>query len=107
MKTWIWQHTLYNDGKESVPRDADAFTITFYDDATFSVTTDCNSAGGVYLASGTLLTFNDIFSTRMYCENAQETEFFQLLENTSSFFFTNYGDLVFEFKYDGGIATFK
>jgi len=115
MKTWVWQQALYNDGREIVPREitiftttlTDVFTITFNDDNSFSATTDCNSIGGTYSISDDLLTFSDIFSTLMYCEDAQEAEFTSLLENTSSYSFTNHGELIFELKYDSGTVTFR
>jgi heat shock protein HslJ len=107
MKTWVWQSASYNDGREISPKNTNAFTITFTDDATFSAATDCNSVGGKYTISDQTIIFTDIFSTLMYCENSQEAVFVQLLENTTSFFFTNRGELIFELKYDSGTATFR
>lgn len=107
MKTWVWQSALYNDGREILPTKNGVFTLTFADDNTFSVTTDCNSAGGNYLISENLLTFSDIFSTEMYCENSQEAEFLKLLMNTNMYHFTSRGELVFDLKFDSGTAIFQ
>jgi len=107
IKTWVWERILYNDGREILPKNVNAFTLTFDGQSSFSATTDCNNVGGSYSNSGGLITFADIFSTRMYCENTQEAEFVKLLENTSSFFFTNRGELILELKYDSGTATFR
>jgi len=107
MKTWVWQRALYNDGREIVPKDADTFTIIFNEDGSFSATTDCNSVGGTYTVLDKRLILTDIFSTLMYCEAAQEAEFIQLLESTSSFFLTGQGELILELKYDSGTATFR
>ncbi len=107
MKTWVWQRAQYNDGKEIVPAKADAFTLTFSADGSFSASTDCNHAGGAYVTNQKSLTFKDIFSTLMYCEGSQETEFLQLLEHTGSFHFTSHGELILDLVYDSGTATFK
>ncbi len=107
MKTWVWQSALYNDGREILPTKNGVFTLTFADDNTFSVTTDCNSAGGTYLISENSLTFSDIFSTEMYCENSQEAEFLKLLINTNMYHFTSRGELIFDLKFDSGTAIFR
>lgn len=104
---WTWERALYNDGREIVPRTPQTFSITFAADGSFGVTTDCNMAGGSYLTEGNSLIMSEIFSTLMYCEGTQETEFIQLLENTSSFFFTDTGKLIFELKFDSGSVTFR
>ncbi len=107
MKTWVWQRALYNDGREIVPTRPDAFTITFASDGAFSVTTDCNNAGGTYKVNDNLITFSDIFSTLMYCEGSQETEFMNLLRDIQTFHFTSKGELVLDLKYDSGTVVFR
>ena len=107
MKKWMWQHALFNDERELTPIKPGAFAISFSKDGSFSVSTDCNSAGGTYTTSGNLLTFVNMYSTEMYCEGSQETEFFQLLENTSAYHFTNRGELILDLKNNSGTVTFK
>jgi heat shock protein HslJ len=43
-----------------------------------------------------------MMSTRMYCEGSQEQLFSKMLENVSSYLFTDDGQLVLELKYDSG-----
>ncbi len=107
MKTWVWQRALYNDGREILPTRPDVFTLTFADDGSFSVTTDCNSAGGTYTVSDNVIALTDVFSTMMYCEGSQETEYLSLLRDAQTFHFMSEGELIFDLKYDSGTVTFK
>ena len=76
MKKWVWKQTELNDGSVVKPVKEDVFTITFNEqDKSFSVTTDCNGAGGTYKTEADSMQLSDIFSTLMYCEGSQETEF--------------------------------
>jgi heat shock protein HslJ len=45
----------------------------------------CNTFGSTITVSGTTISFNDIFSTKMFCEGMQQTEdaFFKLLEKVN------------------------
>jgi glycine/D-amino acid oxidase-like deaminating enzyme/heat shock protein HslJ len=107
MKKWTWIRALYNDGTEIIPRRAGVFALTLNKDGTFSATTDCNSVGGNYTTNGSQINFGEIFSTLMYCEDSQESDFIKLLENASGFLFTSRGELVLDLKYDSGTATFR
>lgn len=107
MKTWVWEKAEYNDGRTIVPKQAGKFTITFGADGKFSAKTDCNSMGGSYTSSGDTLTFGPIAMTKMFCEGSQESEFAQMLENTSHYLFTSKGELVMNLKFDSGSVTFK
>lgn len=107
MKTWAWQGARYNDGREIVPARADNFTLTFGTDGTFSATTDCNTAGGSYVANDDTLTFKDIFATEMYCEGSQEATFLQVLADTNTYHFTGRGELVFDLVNVAGSTTFR
>lgn len=107
MKEWEWQRAEFNDGRTVLPNKDGVFTLTFMDDGSVSVGTDCNSVGGTYRVDGSSVTFTDMRMTRMYCEGSQETEFVQLLDDTSMFHFTSRGELILELKYDSGIVIFK
>ena len=107
MKTWTWVRATYGDGRELVPRDAGAFTLTFRGDGVVEVTTDCNRMTGGFTVNGRELAFGDMAATRMYCEGAQESEFAQLLANTASHFFTSRGELVLNLRFDSGSAVFR
>ena len=105
MKTWVWVRATDRDN-EIVPRQTEAFTITF-SDGTFSATTDCNRVRGGYSAQGNELTFdNAMAATRMFCADAQEPEFTGLLARTTRYAFTPRGELVLELR-DRGSMTFR
>jgi len=107
MKTWVWQKALYNNDTEVVPRVAGKFTLTFKKDGSFAATTDCNSAGGSYTATGNTISFGNIASTLMYCEESQEGVFLKLLQDSTNFLFTSKGELVLGLKFDSGSVMFK
>ncbi len=107
MKTWVWVRAV-DGGNEIVPRQTEAFTVTFAGDGTFSATTDCNRVRGGYTAQGSELTFADnMAATRMFCADSQETVFTQLLTKTASYAFTSRGELVLQLAGDAGSVTFR
>jgi heat shock protein HslJ len=107
MQTWTWVRAE-QDGNEIVPRQAQAFTLTFGADGTFSATTDCNRVRGGYTAQGADLTFADtMIATRMFCADAQEDVFTELLRKTAGYTFTSRGELVLQLADGGGSATFR
>jgi heat shock protein HslJ len=105
MKTWVWVRAT-DAGNEIVPRQTEAFTLTFSAD-TFSATTDCNRVRGGYTAQGRELAFDDsMAATRMFCADSQEQTFISLLGKTVRYDFTSRGELVLELT-GGGSATFR
>ena len=107
MKTWTWVSAV-SDGNEVMPRQADAFTLTFGGDGTFSATTDCNRVRGGYTAQGSELTFAEgMAATRMFCADSQETVFTSLLAKTASYTFTSRGELVLQLAGGAGFMTFR
>jgi len=78
-KTWVLADATRADGTSFIPKRADAFTLTFSEDGSVSIGTDCNNMGGQYTASGSSLGIQNIFSTMMYCEGSQESDFSALL----------------------------
>jgi heat shock protein HslJ len=109
MTTWVWISALYNDGREVKPNKEKAFTLTLLKDGRFSATTDCNSMSGTYVANKTngTITFGPITSTLMFCADSQETEFSNILTNTSGYHFTSRGELILDLKFDSGSAVFR
>ena len=107
MKAWVWVRAV-DGGNEIVPRQAEAFTVTFAGDGTFSATTDCNRVRGGYATQGRELTFaENMAATRMFCADSQETVFTQLLAKTASYTFTSRGQLVLQLGGDAGSMTFR
>ena len=107
MKKWDWISTLYNNDTTVVPKKEKAFSLTFKDNGTFSATTDCNAVGGEYTATGNKITFGKMFSTKMYCEGSQESEFTKMLNEIQSYKFTSKGELIFSLKFDSGSFIFR
>jgi heat shock protein HslJ len=89
------------------PKKAGIFGITFASDGTFSVSTDCNQAGGSYTSTKTTLDFSEMFSTMMYCEEAQEAIFTSLLSEVDTYHFTGKGELILSLKSAGGTMTLR
>ena len=106
MKTWTWVRATDN-GNDVVPRRADAFTLTFRPDGTFSATTDCNRVMGGYETNDRNLTFGAMAATKMYCADAEESVFTGLLGRTTSYAFTPRGELVLTLDDDSSSLTFR
>jgi heat shock protein HslJ len=105
MKNWEWVSGT-NGGKPVVLAHPEKFSLIFGKDGNFSATTDCNGAGGSYIANGSTLKFGAMMSTLMYCEGSQEGDFTSLLGETKGFHFTGKGELVLELE-GGGVAIFR
>jgi heat shock protein HslJ len=106
MNTWVWIRAD-DGGTAVVPRQAEAFTLTFEGDM-FSATTDCNRVRGGYATQGQELTFADnMAATRMFCADSQETVFTELLRRTARYSFTSRGELVLELRDNAGSITFR
>ncbi len=96
-----------NGSGEVTPKDPKQFSLTFEKGGRMSATTDCNNVGGTYSVSGNLLTFGQMNSTLMYCEDSQEAEFVNELMHVESYHFTNKGDLVLTLKDGKGVINLK
>lgn len=107
MNEWRWISALYNDGREIKPNKPEAFKLSFKDDGTFSLSTDCNGVGGEYEAKDGKIIFTQMMSTLMFCEGSQEGEIRKILENVDTYHFTSRGELIFGLKFDSGTVTFR
>lgn len=108
MKAWRWIKTAHNNDTEITPNDPQDFIITFKDDGSFSVKTDCNSMTGNYAVNGKQIEFGDnIAMTKMFCEDSKEQDFASLFREIKYLFFTSKGELIFDLKFDSGSANFK
>lgn len=107
MKTWNWISTTYGNDTQVSPRTAGKFTLTFKNNGTFSISTDCNGMGGNYVVNGNKISFDKMMSTMMYCEGSQEGDFAGMLGKVSSYHFTSRGELIFDLKFDSGVMMFR
>ena len=84
-----WKLTAYGPTGALTPAVTDAeATLTFGDDGTVGGSGGCNSLGGKYEVKGSQITFSDITSTLMACEDprmAQEAFVTQVLSGTAEF----------------------
>lgn len=93
IKAWTWTE------------DAN-FSITL-ENSTLTTTTDCNAMGGVYAVEGTTLTFTDIISTEMYCENSLESEFRANLHKVTGYSFDDNKQLILSSATNQELMVFK
>lgn len=106
-KPWVWTKTQYSDDAVVTSKSPDKFVLTFKADNTFSLSTDCNGVGGNYTVKENTITFSDMISTQMFCEDSQEQAVTTMLTNTQSYLFTDTGNLVLVLKLDTGSMFFK
>ncbi len=95
-KTWKMFDTQY--------KNYERFSITFKNNKTVSITTDCNGMGGNYEMMGNKLYFKEMMSTMMYCEGSSEQDFSQKINKVNSYSIV---DNILTLKYDGGELNFK
>ena len=84
-----WKLTAYGpkDSPSPAVPDADA-TLSFGNDGSVSGSGGCNSLGGTYETDGSQITFNEITSTLMACDDArmaQESAVTQVLAGTAEY----------------------
>ncbi len=106
-KPWQWIRTNYSDGRVFVPKQKDAFVITFAGDDTMSATTDCNGVSGSYTALAGSVVFGSLASTMMYCDGSEEGVFNELLGQVSTYTFTSQGELELGLKAGEGIMILR
>ena len=84
-----WKLTSYSRADVLTPAVTDTETgLTFKDDGTVTGNSGCNSLGGNYKVEGDQVTFDQITSTLMACDDvrmAQEGAVHQVLTNTATF----------------------
>lgn len=104
MHPWRWVKSDY-EAVSSKPTKPEAFSLTFLDDGTVRITTDCNTMSGQYTTDKNTLVLSQLISTLMYCEDSQENEFSGMLSKTTSYSFSTKGELLLHFD-ESNIATF-
>lgn len=87
--TGAWKLTSYGPADVQTPavEDVDA-GLTFSEDGTVTGNSGCNGLGGVYTVQGDQVTFREVVSTLMACDDprmAQEDAVQQVLTDTATF----------------------
>ena len=84
-----WKLTSYSRADVLTPAVSGTEAgLTFQDDGTVTGNSGCNGLGGNYKVEGEQITFDQIVSTLMACDDArmaQEGAFHQVLANTATF----------------------
>lgn len=84
-----WKLTSYGPANAPTPAVADAEAgLTFKEDGTLTGNSGCNGFGGSYTVDGDQVTFKDIVSTLMACDDprmAQEEAVHKVLADTATF----------------------
>jgi putative lipoprotein len=84
-----WKLTSYGSANAPTPAVADTESgLTFNEDGTVTGNSGCNGFGGSYTVDGDRVTFKDIVSTLMACDDprmAQEEAVHKVLTDTATF----------------------
>lgn len=92
-KTWNWLKAETSDGVIEPISQAD-FSLVFDNEGSFNFTTDCNGGFGTYSVTGSTIELSNMGSTKMYCQDAQEDDFVQMLSEVNAYELTDEGKLV-------------
>ena len=104
--TWQWVETQTGDDSVVTPGQPDAFFVTFNDDGSVNIGTDCNNMMANFTADDSgALTIEPTLSTMMACpDGSQEAEYRQQLASATGYT-TQGGQLTITLS-DGGAMTF-
>ena len=103
---WKWTGSIFNDGKQTTPDDANKYLLKFLPEGRVSIKADCNQVGGTYTVKDNQLTITTGPSTLVACPpGSSDQEYLRQLGLVSSYFIKD-GNLVLEFKLDSGSMTF-
>jgi heat shock protein HslJ len=104
-KTWLWQKTEFNSGKNiPVPQPA-AYTLQFLDAGKVNITADCNNGSGSYIITNNVdMTIHIDTLTRAVCPaDSLSDEYVKELNDTGSYKIEPNGELVLALKSGAGM----
>lgn len=104
---YLWEKTLNSDGSEITPIKPDMFTLLF-DANRINLGTDCNTGSATFTAgsgSSTNFTVDAIAQTKMFCESAQEGDYFDMVSKITNYDEETDGTLIFTLS-DGRSMAF-
>ncbi len=104
-KTWLWQKTEFNGGKDIPVLQPDAYTLQFQSDGKVNIKADCNSGGGSYTITNNVdLTIHIDTLTRAICPpESLSDEYINELNDTGSYTIERNGELVLALKSGAGM----
>lgn len=95
--TWKWRQTQSGGGILAVP-DPNQYTLQFTNDGKLQIKADCNTGGGVYVASSTGLQIQIQQMTRAACPPGSLSDIYVQQLNSAATYFTGGPDLVIQLK---------
>jgi heat shock protein HslJ len=105
---YMWVKTVPKDGDEVTPNQPDKFGLLFNTNQ-IEIQTDCNLGNASFSAeagSSTVFTLGEIAATKMFCESAQETIYFDMFKQVDRYEEAANGDLTLYFRDDAGYMEF-
>lgn len=104
-KTWLWQKTEFNSGKDIPVLQPDAYTLQFQSDGKVNIKADCNSGGGSYVITNNVdMTIHIDTLTRAVCPpDSLSDEYINELNDTASYTIERNGELVLALKSGAGM----
>jgi heat shock protein HslJ len=104
-KTWLWQKTEFNGGKDIPVLQPAAYTLQFLADGKVNITADCNNGGGSYVVTNNVnLTIRIETLTRAICPpDSLSDEYVNELNDAGSYKIERNGELVLALKSGAGM----
>ena len=104
-KTWLWQKTEFNGGKDIPVLLPAAYTLQFIADGKVNVAADCNSGSGSYVVTNNVdLTIRIDTLTRAVCPaGSLSDEYINELNDTGSYTIERNGELVLALNSGAGM----
>lgn len=104
-----WIKTVPAEGEAVAPSQPDKFGLLFNTNQ-IEIQTDCNLGNATFTAeagSSTVFTIGEIAATKMFCESAQETIYFDMFKKVERYEEAENGDLTLYFRDDAGYMEFE
>jgi heat shock protein HslJ len=104
-KTWLWQKTEFNSGKDIPVLQPAAYTLQFLADGKVNIAADCNNGSGSYVVTNNVdLTIRIETLTRAICPpGSLSDEYINELNDTGSYKIEPNGELVLALKSGAGM----
>jgi len=104
-KTWLWQKTEFNGGKDIPVLAPASYTLQFLDAGKVNIMADCNSGSGSYVVTNNVdLTIRIDTLTRAVCPaGSLSDEYINELNDTGSYTIERNGELVLALKSGAGM----
>lgn len=82
---WVWLYTDLSSGERVTTPEGGRFVLSLSEEGSLSSQTDCNTIGGNFVIDGEVLSFGQLFSSKMFCVDSQEQVYSEQLALVSSY----------------------